>query len=74
MQNEINIKFCNTSNVVNGQNKSSVNMLCEKCNNYQELKLQDLNKFTSKSEVIFSFYKIKGLGKKKLKTFSFQTF
>ena len=52
MQNEIKIKFCHSGNGGGGGNtKSSSNLLCEKCNNYQELKLQDLKNFTSKSEV-----------------------
>jgi hypothetical protein len=55
MQNEINIKFCHSATGASANNKSqsytSSNLLCEKCNNYQELKLQDLKNFTSRSEV-----------------------
>ena len=57
MQNEIKVKFCNSPSMESINNKSqafkTTNMLCEKCNSYQELKLQDLKNFTSKSEVIF---------------------
>lgn len=47
MQNATNKKFCHT----NGQQAvSSNNFLCEKCNNYQELKLLELKNFESKAD------------------------
>ena len=46
--------YCTTS--TNGP-VSNTNLLCNKCNRNQELKLADLNKFEPKNEVIVLLFK-----------------
>lgn len=46
------VQFC-----TNSQKHSSNNLLCDRCNSYQEMKMQDLLKFQSQSDVIFIFCK-----------------
>ena len=49
-----NKKYCTT--VQNGSNDNRV-VLCERCNRYQEKKIEEINKFEPKNEVyIFYFY------------------
>jgi len=47
MQQETHKQFCHTNS---NQPVESTNLLCEKCNNLQELKLKELNNFDTKNE------------------------
>lgn len=49
-----NKKFC-TSTTNGSASVNSSNFLCEKCNNFQELKMIELKNFESKSDVSFCF-------------------
>jgi hypothetical protein len=54
MQTATNKKFCTTSN--GNASVNSSNFLCEKCNNFQELKMIELKNFESKSDVCFFLF------------------
>ena len=45
------MKYCNTSASSMARANSQENLLCEKCNKYQERKMEELNKFEPKDEV-----------------------